>query len=287
MPEDGKPPDPSDGCPAASDRDGDGIPDSADKCPDDPEDKDGIQDNDGCPEDDADNDGIPDKDDKCPTEPGPKNTKDPEKNGCPRLTKVTEEGEVALLEPIQFEFGKATIKAVSFPILDEVVTLMKSRAKHPHRRVRPHRQRGRRRHEPAAQQGSRCSPSELPRRQGHRRLTRLESEGFGETKPIDTNDTRGRPRQEPARRVQDPERVIEGGPAAIPRRRPGRRRARGGSAWRRCATQLHVPDGSTSYPAALASHALAYLTPLQPHTLEPPSSGKHVAGRATHVPLEP
>ena len=30
VPEDGKPPDPSDGCPVGSDRDNDGIPDTAD-----------------------------------------------------------------------------------------------------------------------------------------------------------------------------------------------------------------------------------------------------------------
>jgi OOP family OmpA-OmpF porin len=124
--EDGKPPDPTDGCPASSDRDGDGIPDSVDQCPDKPEDKDGIQDQDGCPEDDADNDGIPDAQDKCPTQPGPRSTI-AEKNGCPSLTKVDENGDVELLQPIEFETGKAVIKPGSFPILDEVVTLMKSR----------------------------------------------------------------------------------------------------------------------------------------------------------------
>ena len=45
-------------------------PRSVDKCPDTPEDKDGIEDGDGCPEDDADKDGIPDVQDACPREPG-------------------------------------------------------------------------------------------------------------------------------------------------------------------------------------------------------------------------
>ncbi|MCA9521836.1 MAG: OmpA family protein [Myxococcales bacterium] len=40
------------------DRDGDGIPDGADRCPDDPEDKDGFEDSDGCPDPDNDKDGI-------------------------------------------------------------------------------------------------------------------------------------------------------------------------------------------------------------------------------------
>jgi OmpA-OmpF porin, OOP family len=123
--EDGKPPNPSDGCPADADRDNDGIPDSADQCPDKPEDKDGIEDKDGCPEEDADGDGIPDGEDKCPTKAGKRSQKK-DQNGCP-LTQVDEEGVVQLLQPIEFEFGKAVIKPVSYPILDEVVDLMKSR----------------------------------------------------------------------------------------------------------------------------------------------------------------
>ena len=41
-----------------------------DKCPDEPEDKDGFQDDDGCPDLDNDSDGIPDGQDKCPNEKG-------------------------------------------------------------------------------------------------------------------------------------------------------------------------------------------------------------------------
>jgi outer membrane protein OmpA-like peptidoglycan-associated protein len=51
------------------DSDNDGIPDSLDKCPQVPEDKDGFQDEDGCPDYDNDNDRIPDSVDKCPNEP--------------------------------------------------------------------------------------------------------------------------------------------------------------------------------------------------------------------------
>jgi len=49
-----------------TDRDKDGIPDAEDRCPDDPEDKDGFQDADGCPDLDNDQDGIPDAKDRCP-----------------------------------------------------------------------------------------------------------------------------------------------------------------------------------------------------------------------------
>jgi OmpA-OmpF porin, OOP family len=61
-----------------TDRDGDGIFDNVDKCPDDPEDKDNFEDEDGCPDPDNDKDGLLDKDDKCPNDPGPK-----ENDGCP------------------------------------------------------------------------------------------------------------------------------------------------------------------------------------------------------------
>jgi outer membrane protein OmpA-like peptidoglycan-associated protein len=54
-----------DGCPEL-DNDGDGIPDDRDRCPDAAEDMDGFQDDDGCPELDNDGDGIPDARDRCP-----------------------------------------------------------------------------------------------------------------------------------------------------------------------------------------------------------------------------
>ncbi|HEX2687177.1 MAG TPA: choice-of-anchor D domain-containing protein, partial [Kofleriaceae bacterium] len=70
-----------DGCPDP-DNDHDGIPDAKDKCPLDPEDKDGFQDEDGCPEKDNDGDGIPDAKDKCPNEPEDKDGFQ-DLDGCP------------------------------------------------------------------------------------------------------------------------------------------------------------------------------------------------------------
>ena len=66
----------ADGCPD-DDNDGDGITDKLDKCPNEPEDRDGFEDADGCPDPDNDKDGIPDTQDKCPNEPGPP------PDGCP------------------------------------------------------------------------------------------------------------------------------------------------------------------------------------------------------------
>jgi outer membrane protein OmpA-like peptidoglycan-associated protein len=51
---------------AKGDLDKDGVPNKSDKCPMEPEDKDGFQDEDGCPETDNDKDGIADANDKCP-----------------------------------------------------------------------------------------------------------------------------------------------------------------------------------------------------------------------------
>ncbi|HEY5926972.1 MAG TPA: OmpA family protein [Kofleriaceae bacterium] len=70
-----------DGCPD-NDNDGDGVPDTADKCAMEPEDKDGFQDDDGCPEADNDSDGIPDAGDKCPNEPEDKDGFQDD-DGCP------------------------------------------------------------------------------------------------------------------------------------------------------------------------------------------------------------
>jgi OmpA-OmpF porin, OOP family len=68
--------------PSIGDRDGDGIKDDVDKCPDEPEDFDGFQDTDGCPDPDNDNDGILDKDDRCPNEPEDRDG-DQDADGCP------------------------------------------------------------------------------------------------------------------------------------------------------------------------------------------------------------
>jgi OOP family OmpA-OmpF porin len=68
--------------PGPADRDHDGILDDVDKCPDQPEDKDGFEDEDGCPDPDNDKDGLADTSDKCPNEPEDKD-KFEDEDGCP------------------------------------------------------------------------------------------------------------------------------------------------------------------------------------------------------------
>ena len=70
-----------DGCPD-EDNDQDQILDLDDKCPDLAEDLDGFEDEDGCPDEDNDVDGILDAEDKCPNEPEDKNNFE-DGDGCP------------------------------------------------------------------------------------------------------------------------------------------------------------------------------------------------------------
>jgi outer membrane protein OmpA-like peptidoglycan-associated protein len=70
--------------PDVRDSDGDGIPNGRDKCLLVPEDKDGTEDDDGCPDDDNDGDRRPDTDDKCPTEAEDLDGFDDD-DGCPEL----------------------------------------------------------------------------------------------------------------------------------------------------------------------------------------------------------
>jgi OmpA-OmpF porin, OOP family len=143
------------GCPIPKDRDRDGILDKDDACPDekgvpseDPKkhgcpppppdrDHDGILDKDdacpdlagmrtedprtnGCPDTDGDN--ILDPEDACPLEKGARDP-DPKKNGCPVVHVI--EGEIVILEQVQFDTGRSTIKKVSNPLLDKVAEVLK------------------------------------------------------------------------------------------------------------------------------------------------------------------
>ena len=66
------------------DSDGDGILDTADACPKAPEDRDGFEDSDGCPDDDNDGDRFNDFVDKCPNEPEDMDGFE-DSDGCPDL----------------------------------------------------------------------------------------------------------------------------------------------------------------------------------------------------------
>ena len=106
----------NDGCPDV-DTDGDGIPDREDACPREP----GSREMDGCP--DRDGDQIPDREDKCPDEPGPA-----ENDGCPVVGEPLvqlETKQIRIRGSVLFDTGKATILPQSYPLLDEVVQVLK------------------------------------------------------------------------------------------------------------------------------------------------------------------
>ena len=104
------------------DKDGDGVPDKVDACIDIP----GIKTSDpkthGCPGD-TDGDKIRDDKDACPNEKGAADP-DPKKNGCPKAVRVTDT-EVIILQQVQFDTAKSTIKKISDKLLDEVAGVLK------------------------------------------------------------------------------------------------------------------------------------------------------------------
>ena len=106
------------GCP--QDSDGDGVPDYKDKCPNTPKEVRGLVDENGCPKD-TDGDGIPDYKDECPTIKGVKENK-----GCPAVKKDVLKVFKQALHGIQFDTGKSTIKSVSYGVLNMVVDIMKN-----------------------------------------------------------------------------------------------------------------------------------------------------------------
>ncbi len=159
----------------ASDRDRDGLVDSKDQCPDDPEDFDEFEDIDGCPEPDNDKDGILDVDDDCRNDPESFNKyqdddgcpdvappqdldgdgladnsdKCPDKpetfndfqddDGCPdEKPQPVVDGEIIILEKVYFETDKSYISAYYRAELDKVVATLKSHPKVTKVRVEGH-----------------------------------------------------------------------------------------------------------------------------------------------------
>ncbi len=195
------------GCPYA-DLDKDGVVDAADNCIDvaGPKenngcpygdlDKDGVFDNEddcislagplennGCPYADSDSDGVLDADDDCPLTPGV-----PELNGCPKL----EEKEVEILrlafENLEFETAKAIIRESSYASLNELAALLVNKPNYG-LRIAGH----------TDNQGSdeynlilskdRAEAVKTYLMNKGVSSTKLVTEYYGETKPIETNDT--------------------------------------------------------------------------------------------------
>ena len=116
--------------PTSHDRDGDGIADDEDKCPDQAEDFNGYEDHDGCPDGDKDDDqdGIPNYLDQCPTQKETINGIQDE-DGCPDggpAKVIRESGKFVVLENVKFKSGSAQIEPESHSILDQVALTLKA-----------------------------------------------------------------------------------------------------------------------------------------------------------------
>jgi outer membrane protein OmpA-like peptidoglycan-associated protein len=110
------------GCPL-TDSDGDGVPDVEDRCPQQP----GSRQNEGCPDVDSDGDGIVDRLDKCPFDPEVFNGVDDD-DGCPDqpAALATVSGKrIAIAEPILFENNSAAIDKRSFKLLGIVAHILR------------------------------------------------------------------------------------------------------------------------------------------------------------------
>ncbi|HMV68861.1 MAG TPA: OmpA family protein, partial [Myxococcota bacterium] len=114
-----------DGCPD-NDEDFDGVTDDVDQCPRSREDVDLYQDDDGCPEPDNDFDDILDVDDDCPKDKEIVNGLEDD-DGCPDDPFASVDrarGEIVLAENIYFEGNTAKLKPTSTRVLESVATLI-------------------------------------------------------------------------------------------------------------------------------------------------------------------
>ena len=111
-----------DGCPD-TDNDKDGVADEVDKCPMQPELLNGIDDADGCPEEDTDGDGFLGSHDKCPGAPETINNFE-DGDGCPDEIPEEVKKFTGVIEGIKFQSGSARILASSFPVLNKALDVL-------------------------------------------------------------------------------------------------------------------------------------------------------------------
>lgn len=230
-----------DGCPEL-DNDNDGVQDTVDACPVQPEDRDGYNDGDGCPELDNDGDGILDAQDQCPNERGL-----PDRNGCPVYDRdndgltddkdrcpdqpetpnayMDEDGcpdtkptrvevtanQIVIKQRINFATGKTTILADSFAVLDDVAQVLKD---YPNVTIEIAGHTDNVGDDNANQRLSKARADAVFEYLVRRGIaaTRMQTMGYGETRPIDTNRTdEGRQNN---RRVEF--NILSGGPTPSP-----------------------------------------------------------------------
>ena len=176
-----------DGCPEP-DNDNDGFLDWEDMCPTDPEDFDGYEEDDGCPDPDNDGDGILDIDDACPDDPEDFDG-DADEDGCPEeFTEVTD-SQIEIWDKVHFETDSNTIIDDSFGLLNEVANIIRA---NPTMRVRIEGHTDDRASEEynLALSDSRAASVRQYLIEAGVSAEQLESIGYGESRPLESNNSR-------------------------------------------------------------------------------------------------
>ncbi|MFV0571773.1 MAG: OmpA family protein [Xanthomarina gelatinilytica] len=165
------------GCP---DADGDGIADKDDKCPNEA----GPAGNNGCPWPDRDGDGVADKDDLCPDKVGTVANQ-----GCPEVTEAVQKSLNAYAKTILFDTGKSSIKEQSAEVLQNIIGILNE---YPNAKfsIEGH----------TDSVGSEALNMKLSKERASSVMnylisngvasSRLSHDGYGESRPIDSNKTR-------------------------------------------------------------------------------------------------
>ena len=165
------------GCP---DADGDGVADKDDACPNEA----GPAANKGCPWPDTDGDGVLDKDDQCPDVAGTVAN-----NGCPEVTEEVQKQLNDYARTILFDTGKSSIKAESTSVMVDIIQILNE---YPTAKftVEGH----------TDSVGSEATNQKLSESRANSvrdflidkgiAADRLSAIGYGESKPIATNNTR-------------------------------------------------------------------------------------------------
>ena len=228
-----------DGCPDV-DNDADGILDAHDQCPLEAEDVDTYRDEDGCPDLDNDGDTVLDTDDSCPLEAGdPSNRGCPvldrdedgvpdhedtcidepgtvEFHGCPEVTRVIIHDErIEILDTVYFRTNSDVIQRRSYSLLDAVASVLNGHPEITRVRVEGH----------TDSRGRMAHNMDLSRRRAQSVMnylvehgvdaSRLESEGYGPTRPVVEN---ARTRADHARNRRVVFQILEHGGASVAER---------------------------------------------------------------------
>ena len=162
------------GCP---DTDGDGVPDNIDKCPL----KAGLAAFDGCP--DTDGDGVPDNIDKCPLKAGPASN-----FGCPEISVEVKKRLAFAATALEFETGKSVIKTKSYTLLNEVVDIL-NEYKDYYMTIEGHTDDVGTDAKNLTLSKDRAAAVKTYFASKGIALDRMETDGFGESRPVATNKT--------------------------------------------------------------------------------------------------